>query len=464
MLILLLIFDGKQRADSFLLIFGNNFGNNFESREMASVSFFIRGKVEEKECTIWVRFRDKGIDIKAPIPYLKCKPKYWKEGKCKITSQKMNQNDSDTINVRLIKLETEIISKYHEDSPEFELKEWLEYIISPTKNSVTKERLSDNIFLFIDDYISFKEKVVAKSTIKKANVVKQLIGRYIEDRKGRKKNFTNLRFKDLDNSFKADFEDYCKKENYKISTTYRNLKFIKMICRVAESFDIEVHKHTTMWKFDIEKATKKIPKSIYLTFDDLKEIEEHEMPFDYLDNARDWLLIACYTAQRVSDYLRFTSSMIFEDSDGQKYLQFTQQKTGTRMQIPLLKKVLDILNKRGGEFPRKISDVNLNIYIKEVCKIAGINELLYNGRVMVIERKDKSRITRKVFGEYPKYELVTSHIGRKSFASNFYEKIPTAYLLNFTGHQSERQLLAYINKTDIEKAKSTAKIFNDLGF
>ena len=156
--------------------------------------------------------------------------------------------------------------------------------------------------------------------------------------------------------------------------------------------------------------------------------------------------------------------MIVEDSEGQKYLEFTQQKTNARMKIPLLKKVQDILFKRGGEFPRKISDVNLNLYIKQVCEISGINEIVYNGKVMVVEREDKSKIIRKVFGSYPKYELVTSHIGRKSFASNFYEKIPTAYLLNFTGHTTEKQLLTYINKTDVEKAKSTAQIFNKLGF
>ncbi|HCN50777.1 MAG TPA: hypothetical protein DIT10_17100 [Chryseobacterium sp.] len=431
---------------------------------MASVSFFIRGKVVDKECTIWVRFRDKGIDIKVPVPYLKCKPKDWKDGKCKLTSKKITENDSETINIRLIKLETEIISKYNEESPDIDIKDWLGYVILPTKSKPDKKEYSDNVLLFIDDYISLKERNVAKSTIRKANVVKQLLNRYVEDRKIRKKNFKNLRFKDLDNSFKADFEEYCQKENYKISTTYRNLKFLKMICKVAESFDIEVHKHAAMWKFDIEKATKAIPKSIYLTFDELQRIEEKEMPFDYLDNAKDWLLIACYTAQRVSDYLRFTSSMIVEDSDGQKYLEFTQQKTNARMKIPLLKKVQDILVKRGGEFPRKISDVNLNLYIKQVCEIAGINEMIYNGKVMVVEREDNSKITRKVFGYYPKHELVTSHIGRKSFASNFYEKIPTAYLLNFTGHTTEKQLLTYINKTDVEKAKSTAEIFNKLGY
>ena len=430
---------------------------------MASVSFFIRGKVADKESTIWAKFRDKDIDIRVPVPYLSCKPKEWKEGRCKMPSKKMHKDDAETINTRLSQLEANIISSYTEDNPEIDLKEWLKSIIEPTALKAEDTNYSDDVVTFIDTYISLKKDSVTESTIKKANVVKQLMIRYIADRKIRKKTFRGLKFKDLDNSFRIDFEDYCNKESYKISTTYRNLKFLKMICKVAGSFDIEVHKHTELWKFEVEKATKHIPKSIYLTFDELDKIEHKEMPHDYLDNARDWLLISCYTGQRVSDYMRFNSSMIVEDSEGQKYIEFTQQKTNAKMQIPLLKKVQDILAKRNGEFPRKISDVKLNLYIKDVCEIAEIDEIVYNGRTEIIKKEGKN-ITRKVFGNFPKHKLVTSHIGRKSFASNFYEKIPTTYLLNFTGHTTEKQLLAYINKTEVEKAKSTAKIFNSLGF
>ncbi|WP_265428545.1 phage integrase SAM-like domain-containing protein [Chryseobacterium sp. YIM B08800] len=430
---------------------------------MASVSFFIRGKVADKESTIWVKFRDRDIDIRVPVPYLNCKPKDWKDGKCKMPSKKMHKDDVETINTRLSQLEANIISSYTEDNPEIDLKEWLKSIVEPTALKAEDNNYSDDVVTFIDTYISLKKDSVTESTIKKANVVKQLMIRYIADRKIRKKTFRGLKFKDLDNSFRIDFEDYCNKESYKISTTYRNLKFLKMICKVAGSFDIEVHKHSELWKFEVEKATKHIPKSIYLTFDELDKIEHKEMPHDYLDNARDWLLISCYTGQRVSDYMRFNSSMIVEDSEGQKYIEFTQQKTNAKMQIPLLKKVQNILAKRNGEFPRKISDVNLNLYIKEVCEIAEIDEIVYNGRTETIT-KDGKNITRKVFGNFPKHKLVTSHIGRKSFASNFYEKIPTTYLLNFTGHTTEKQLLAYINKTEVEKAKSTAKIFNRLGY
>ncbi|AZA80840.1 hypothetical protein C1637_11480 [Chryseobacterium lactis] len=429
---------------------------------MASVSFFIRGKVADKESTIWAKFRDRDIDIRVPVPYLNCKPKDWKDGKCKIPSKKMHKDDTETINTRLTQLEANIISSYTEDKPELDLKEWLKSIIEHKSLKVEKASYSDDVVSFIDIYISLKKDSITESTVKKANVVKQLLQRYTDSKS--KKTFRNLKFKDLDNNFRIDFEKYCQNEVYKVSNTYKNLKFLKMVCTVAESFDIEVHKHTKNWKFEVEKVTRNDPKSIYLTFDELNKIEQAEMPHDYLDNARDWLLVACYTAQRVSDYLRFTSSMIVEDAESQKYLEFIQQKTGAKMKIPLLKKVQEILDKRDGEFPRKISDVKFNLYIKEVCKIANIDEMIYNGKVMSIERKGKPKITRKVFGEFPKYELVTSHIGRKSFASNFYEKIPTTYLLNFTGHTTERQLLAYINKTEVEKAKSTANIFNSLGY
>lgn len=96
---------------------------------MASVSYYLRSKVQDKDCTVWLRFRDKGIDLKVPVPYLRCKPKDWKDGKCKIPSKKMSAEDLDTINVRLLKLEGDIISKFSSERPDDEIKEWLESVI-----------------------------------------------------------------------------------------------------------------------------------------------------------------------------------------------------------------------------------------------------------------------------------------------------------------------------------------------
>lgn len=424
---------------------------------MASVSFFIRGKAENKECNIYVKFKANNIDTRVPIPYLKCYPKDWGKGKCKSAQKKM-PNDTETINVRLSKLHAEILTRYSEEQPETNIKEWLKLIITPNSIQET-QTYSENVIEFFDTYIEVKAPTVETSTLKKANVVKNLLIRYEEYRKNKAKTFKYLKFKDLDNNFRINFEKYCKTENYQISTIYKNLKFLKMVCKVAELYNIEVNKSVVNWVFEIDKATKHNPKSIYLTFEELYKIEQTEMPHDYLDNARDWLLISCFTGQRVSDYLDFNSSMITIDEDGTHYIEFIQKKTNTKMRLPLLNKVLEILDKRSGEFPRKISEQKFNKYIKEVGRIAGIDEIIYHGKTGKIEGK-----TRKVFAEYPKYEFFTSHIGRRSFASNFYGKIPTTHILVFTGHTTEKQLLTYIGKSETEKSKLSAMAFKELGY
>ena len=80
----------------------------------------------------------------------------------------------------------------------------------------------------------------------------------------------------------------------------------------------------------------------------------------------DWLIISCYTGQRVSDFMRFTKEQI-RIEEGKHLIEFTQKKTGKNMTVPLHHKVLKILEKRNGEFPRPISSQKYNDYIKKVC-------------------------------------------------------------------------------------------------
>ena len=66
---------------------------------------------------------------------------------------------------------------------------------------------------------------------------------------------------------------------------------------------------------------------------------------------------------------------------------------------------------------------------------------------------------RKESGIYPKYELITSQVGRRSFATNNYGKIPTPLLMNVTGHSTETMFLEYIGKTATDKAIQLAEYF-----
>ena len=75
--------------------------------------------------------------------------------------------------------------------------------------------------------------------------------------------------------------------------------------------------------------------------------------------------------------------------------------------------------------------------------MAGIDEL-------VSEFKNNPKNRRKEIVNAPKYEFVTSHIMRRSYASNYYGKIETPLLMNITGHSKESTFLTYI-RTDQNK-------------
>ena len=56
-----------------------------------------------------------------------------------------------------------------------------------------------------------------------------------------------------------------------------------------------------------------------------------------------------------------------------------------------------------------------------------------------------------------KWEVVGSHVGRRSFATNFYGKIPTPLITSITGHLTESSFLLYINRERLIDRKDTMK-------
>ncbi|MBM7420245.1 MULTISPECIES: hypothetical protein [Chryseobacterium] len=61
-----------------------------------------------------------------------------------------------------------------------------------------------------------------------------------------------------------------------------------------------------------------------------------------------------------------------------------------------------------------------------------------------------------------KFNLITSHIGRRSFATNFYGKIPTPLLVDATGHTTEEMFLKYINPLNTSNVVSLSNYFDKM--
>ena len=141
-----------------------------------------------------------------------------------------------------------------------------------------------------------------------------------------------------------------------------------------------------------------------------------------------------------------------EDGDMKPLIEFTQVKTDKIMSIPLDNKIIQIMEKYNEEFHRKKTDQKYNDYIKKVCREAGITELVNGTRFDPITKK-------KITKMYEKCELVSSHIGRRSFATNKYGIIPTSFLKHITGHSTEAMFLTYIGKSNKDITMELTKYF-----
>jgi integrase len=398
---------------------------------MATINYIIQSK--NNLAGIYIRLRDgRSIDLKAKTNFV-ISPSDWNHKK----GQPINLKDSSNkqLNHNLSLLEKDLLVHYNNQPDKSNLNsQWLKEFINPKPKI---EQTPSKLVEYIAYYTKYKKNSLGSSTYKRNNVYKRLIERFqVETKK-------EYLIKDVNSDFKIKFEEYCSNNGYANNTTARTMKFIKTICYHARVNGIETHFQIDLIKTKLEKVEK-----IYLTPENLQKIESTIFEHDYLNNAKDWLLISCETGQRVSDFLRFNKQQI--RIEGNVHLiEFTQVKTNKIMAVPLSKKVQSILQKRDGNFPRKISDQKYNTYIKEVCKLSGINEKIKGSKI-------NSKTIRKEIGIFEKWELVSSHIGRRSFASNNYGRIPTSLLIGATGHSTEKMFLEYIGKSETQKAMQLA--------
>jgi len=210
------------------------------------------------------------------------------------------------------------------------------------------------------------------------------------------------------------------------------LKLLKIILRDAEKSGLEVHPYSNYIEYFKQKSSDRIlhilnPKEIKA----LKELQH--IPKEYTDSY-SWLLIGLCIGQRVSDLLKLSPNNLRKAPTG-LYIDIIQQKTRKSVTVgivdPLVIKILE------NEFPKKVSQVVFNKQIKALCRMAAIDEL-------VSGFKNNPKTRRKEIINAPKYEFVTSHIMRRSFASNYYGKIETPLLMNITEHSKESTFLTYI--------------------
>ena len=419
---------------------------------MATVHFLYRS-TREKSC-LEVRLQHTENSIKylwSAKTKIEVSKDYWTKYH-KTNSRNIDiKNEQKRVTDLCSIIENLILDGFKATTPEAITKEWLQTKIdlyyNPKLNDAPTEIIPTNLIEYFDYYIKYKENYPSEVLIRKYRVLQKKLMRFQTYRK------KPILIKDVNKRFKLEFSDYCESQQYSRITIQRDFAEIKTICIDARTKGIETSLELDKLSFPRLKAT-----NIFLTFEEIKAIENIEQSklTQSLENAKDWLIISCYCGQRISDFMRFTKEMI-RIENGKSLIEFTQKKTGKIMTVPLHPKVIEILDKRGGAFPYAISDQKYNDYIKVVCEIAELTQVVNGSKK--IETAPESGIYRKVSKEYRKCDLVSSHIGRRSFASNFYGTIPTTYLIYVTGHSTEVMFLNYIGKSNKDLAIEMTNYF-----
>ena len=422
---------------------------------MATIQFRLRSKVN-KNVSIKIRLsinRDNVFELNTGFTI---NPKDWSEA---TNLPKQNSPENKLLSNNLKKLETFVLDNLNNDLGKSVLIDalWLETKINDCFERIEKTDtglIINYIQEIIDNSSTRKVKIkggyklgLSKSRENSFISTKNIISEY------QTKIKKQIHFIDINETFIDKFTNWLiKTKKYAINTASKHIANIKTISIEAEKKDIQVNPFAKQIIIFSESDEDRFIQT--LSFEELDTIRTADIKGEAHNNARKWLLIGCEIGQRGGDLMNITKED-FRYKAGNMFLDIIQQKTKKAVTIGIIAPhVIDIIENC---FPYKISTQKLNLYIKEVCKIAKI-ETLTEGKIF------DAKTGRKELKFYEKHKLITSHSFRRSFCTNYYKKIPTAVLIGTSGHSKESLFLQYINQREDKdsNAELCIKFYEDL--
>jgi integrase len=335
------------------------------------------------------------------------------------------------------------------------LKRYLEDFLNQNEPQTQQEMPSLFKLLdrFINNEIKFKGKNKSKNTLKTYNTLKGHLHEYQHIFKHK------VDFDTVNLEFFYKYVDFLGKRN-RYEKQIRSLrpelknKMVGKIGTNAISKDIQILKtvmgeavdldYTTNYAFKHKKffVTRTDTDAVYLKDKELQDLYKYDLSKNKrLEQVRDLFIFGCWVGLRFSDYNNVKAeNIVMIEND--LFLKITPQKTSDYVIIPCNGGVLEIFKKyenSPNKLPKSISNQKFNEYIKEVCKLTGMNE--------------KGRLSSDLNLEL--WECISSHTARRSFATNLYlEGYPTLEIMKITGHRTERSFMKYIKLTKLDAAKN----------
>ena len=234
------------------------------------------------------------------------------------------------------------------------------------------------------------------------------------------------------------------------STIQKKLGFLKWFLKWATDRGYNTNTDFKTFRPTLKTTQRKV---IYLSKPELERLRKLEIPagLPSLEAVRDVFLFCCFSGLRHSDVYNLRKNDIKEN-----HIEVTTIKTGDSISIELNNVTRDILRKYK-DYPFAdnrvlpvIQNQPMNRHLKDLCKLAGINEQIRITTYKGNQRKDEIK---------EKWELVGTHTGRRTFIVNCLSLgIPPNVVMKWTGHSDYKAMKPYIDIVDSIKASEMTKL------
>lgn len=298
-----------------------------------------------------------------------------------------------------------------------------------------KEKLE--LFPFIEQFISDCTPIKKEATIKTYWGTYRRMKQFAGER-----GLRSFTYGDITLEWRSQFIKFLQSKGVGRNTEGKHIKTVKVFMNDATERGMNTNLAFRSKAF--QKPHEDVQK-IFLTMDEITKLYNLDLSDDKLkETVRDYFVINCLTALRYSDVIRIKKENIKDD-----FLEIKTAKTGQDVIIPISPLVKNIFIKYNYELPPAPCNQVFNRYLKDIGKAAELNE-------PVVVTKTVGGITKTEVKQ--KWELLTSHVGRRSLISNcILEGVNTSSIMLLSAHKSLRAFQSYVRINQQQNATALTK-------
>ena len=346
-------------------------------------------------------------------------PKYWDKTKQKA---KGKTAESESVNTHLEQLRSKLFNA--------ETKLLIESPDNYTLNDIYlifKGQYADNsptlLKLFKERLDKMEKLVGSEYTIRTFRKFKEVY-QHAQDYIRHNNKVQDIPFKKLDFKFIQDFQEYLL-----IHKRHKPITVNKIVQRVNQIVLLAVkYKYIAEHPFKGYKPLKEVKQLVFLTEDEVKQLETYEFAQARLERVRDYYMFSVYTGLAYNEAFSLKPEHIVKGFDGQDWIKMIRLKTQREINGPLLPQAKRLMEKYHLSDEQEyilptVSNQKMNSYLKEVADIVGIKKHL------------------------------THHTARKTFASTIllYNDVPIEIVSKLLGHANisitQKSYAQVINKS-----------------